>query len=140
MTREEAIEVYNGLINEKIKAAFEFFAPELRESEDERVRKSIVATIEQCPDDFLNPKNRDRMLAYLEKQKEQKPAEWSEKDEAMIKSILFVLESYVSHSESASSPSLITSYPTYYKEIDWLKSLPERFGLQPKQEWSEEAD
>ena len=46
--------------------------PELRESEDERVRKSIVKTIEQCPDDFLNPKNRDRMLAYLEKQ-EQKP-------------------------------------------------------------------
>lgn len=43
------------------------------ESEDERIRKSIVATIEQCPDDFLNPKNRDRMLAYLEKQKEQKP-------------------------------------------------------------------
>jgi len=57
------------------------------------------------------------------KNKEQKPLEWSEEDEAMIKSILFVLESYVSHSESASSPSLITSYPTYYKEIDWLKSL-----------------
>lgn len=48
---------------------------------------------------------------------------WSEEDEKMIKSILFVLESYVSQSESASSPSLITSYPTYYKEIDWLKSL-----------------
>jgi len=34
MTREEAIEVYNGLINEKIKEAFEFFVPELRESEN----------------------------------------------------------------------------------------------------------
>jgi len=44
--------------------------PELRESEDEAIRKSIVATIEQCPDDFLNPKNRDRMLDWLEKQKE----------------------------------------------------------------------
>lgn len=41
------------------------------ESEDERIRKTIVSTIEQCPDDFLNPKNRDKMLAYLERQKEQ---------------------------------------------------------------------
>ena len=52
-----------------------------------------------------------------------KLAGWSNEDKAMIKSILFVLESYVSQSESASSPSLITTYPIYYKEIDWLKSL-----------------
>ena len=49
------------------------FIPELRDSYDERVRKNIVATIEQCPDDFLSPKNRNRMIAYLEKQKKQKP-------------------------------------------------------------------
>ena len=42
MTREEAIEVYRGLLNEKIKEAFEFFAPELRESEDERIRRTLV--------------------------------------------------------------------------------------------------
>ena len=48
--------------------------PELRESEDERIRKAIVTTIKQCPDDFLNPKNRDRMLEWLEKQKEPKHA------------------------------------------------------------------
>ena len=54
------------------------FIPELRESYDERVRKNIVATIEQCPDDFLSPKNRDRMLAYLEKLKEQKPKTFNE--------------------------------------------------------------
>jgi len=53
--------------------------------------------------------------------------EWSEEDEAMRKSILWVLESFVSKAESESSPSLITSYPTYYKEIDWLKSLRGRF-------------
>lgn len=44
--------------------------PELSESEDERIRESIVATIKQCPYDFLYPKNRDKMLAWLEKQKE----------------------------------------------------------------------
>ncbi len=53
----------------------------------------------------------------------------------MIKSILFVLESYVSQSESASSPSLITTYPIYYKEIDWLKSL--RPSWKPSEEQME---
>lgn len=65
---------------------------------------------------------------------QQKSAEWSDEDKAMIKSILFVLESYVSQSESASSPSLITTYPTYYKEIDWLKSLRPQSHWKPSEE------
>ena len=63
---------------------FKALAPELAESEDERIRKAIVETIKQCPDTFLNPKNRDEMLAYLEKQKEQKTAEnWKPSEEQM---------------------------------------------------------
>ena len=58
---------------------------------------------------------------------EQKPAEWSEEDEAMIKSILFVLESYVSKAECEQNPALTATYPTYYKEIAWLKSLRPRW-------------
>lgn len=86
MTREEAIEVYNGLINTKIKEAFEFFVPELRESEDEK-RVKAIAILEQqrnywsydLPDaDKLMPPVRrkdlveaiDIALAYLEKQKD----------------------------------------------------------------------
>ena len=92
---------------DKERICLESVFPELRESEDERIRKSIIATIEQCPDDFLNPKNRDRMLAWLERQKEpentsastmapscwgveqkeQKP-EWSEEDEKMLDEVL----------------------------------------------------
>ena len=94
MTREEAIEVYYGLINQKIKEAFEFFAPELAGSEDERIRQGIVETIKQCPDTFLNPKNRDKMLAYLEKQKEQKPEEWSEADERNLRDAKEILLNY----------------------------------------------
>lgn len=63
------------------------------------------------------------------------PVEWSEEDERMLKNVLFVLESYVSQSESAASPSLITTYPTYYKEIDWLKSL--RPSWKPSEEQME---
>ena len=283
MTREEAIEVFHGLLNAKIKEAFEVFAPELAESEEERMKKELIEAFELYDiESSWNQIPVKRILAYLEKQKvntegdfgrgydcgyqagyavaknemkpkvatatldsekqkeqkhveylpkqkvfdimnkltnlsyseripidseefvkiheitsdvnslldypiEQKPAEWSdnfeenigrllgykltwhsedgsissavfiddktlkdicagiwfyvgkevlkypnkelnvsewsEEDEQMLKNVLFVLESYVSQSESASSPSLIATYPTYYKEIDWLKSL-----------------
>lgn len=73
MTREEAIEVYNGLINTKIKEAFEFFAPELRESEDERVRKWLIQYIKDTHPiaNYWNgaPTIYD-VLSWLEKQKE----------------------------------------------------------------------
>lgn len=45
MTKEEAIEVYKELINPRIKEAFEVFAPELAENEDERIRKAIESVI-----------------------------------------------------------------------------------------------
>ena len=63
MTREEAIEVYRGLINTKIKEAFEFFAPELVESEDERIRKEILAFV-------IDMDCKESWIHYLEKQKE----------------------------------------------------------------------
>ena len=62
----------------------------------------------------------------LEKQKEQKPEEWSEEDEAMRDNILRVLSCFFDTSECESNPSLSTLYPAYQKEKDWLKSLKER--------------
>lgn len=213
MTREEAIEVYNGLINTKIKEAFEFFAPELAESEDERIRKDIIECVEEQirQGNYLNI-NRAKVIAYLEKQKglttennmisskkcnkspltdeafkeqlervlrnnvldtniritgdtvigaklkeyfeqkeqkpdddplndpkflkgfdtgrevqrifdEKKPAEWSEEDKMNLNGCICSLHQY--------------GYMTY---ADFLKHLPERFNLQPKQEWSEEDE
>ena len=196
MTREEAIEVYNGLLNQKIKEAFEFFVPELRESEDERIRKILIDAFEKKNNSFIDELVDCRLtkadiLAWLEKQKEvkvkyvypkfrigdiisynkpepgfsdytivgfnnempdylvdggnvpscsigiefidsnyhlkeQKPAEWCEEDEKWFKEIELMALSF---SNSAD-----------YREkfFNWLKSLPERFNLQPKQEWSEE--
>ena len=73
MTREEAIEVYNGLINTKIKEAFEFFAPELRESEDERIRKKCIELIKRVipSGDSQSQESKEILdcIAYLEKQK-----------------------------------------------------------------------
>lgn len=78
MTREEAIERIKArfdkwALDDEDMKAIQTLVPELRESEDERIRKAIVETIKQCPDTFLNPKNRDDMVAYLEKQKEATP-------------------------------------------------------------------
>ena len=80
MTKEEAIKELRGFIGqltEGCQEVIKVLIPELGESEDERIRQSIVGTIKQCTD-ILDPKNQKRMLAWLEKQKEQKPAEWSE--------------------------------------------------------------
>ncbi len=222
MTKEEAIDnvrSFIGQLTAECQESIHTLIPELAESEDERIRKALIDGIRQIR--CKNGVTQEQMLAWLEKQKEQKHPdgcftcdeykkgyeegrrngftagynkamkeveqkeqkpecdnetevqkayregknagrkevldhpeyyglqlrrmydyetgernpEWSDEDEEMLKSILFVLESYVSHSESASSPSLITSYPIYYKEIDWLKSL--RPSWKPSEEQME---
>lgn len=55
---------------------------------------------------------------------EHKPVEWSEEEEEMIQNIIDLLD-----------PNITAS--NFYEIKNWLKSLPERFNLQPKQEWSE---
>lgn len=66
---------------------------------------------------------------HLAEQKEQKPAEWSEEDELMRSAcIVFVQD------------EKFKGYERSYECVDWLKSLPERFSLQPKSEWSEEDE
>ena len=90
---------------------------------------SIVFIDDKTAKDIANG-----VLFYVGKEVTKNPnkeiPEWSKEDEKMLKNILYVLESYVSKTESMVSPSLIASYPTYHKEIDWLKSL----RPQPKQD------
>lgn len=59
-----------------------------------------------------------------QKLKEQKP-EWSEEDRIMLNDIIRCLPSK-------------SSAEFNQKRVNWLKFLPERFNLQPKQEWTEE--
>ena len=92
-------------------ATLEFIFPELAESEDERIRKGMIR--------FLNSEEavglftyeaRQSWIAHLEKQKEPKPAEWSEEDEEMVNAIIDVIPEDIAASD--------------YKEmVDWLKSL-----------------
>jgi hypothetical protein len=75
MTKEEAIKILMGYSHTpQERAALEVLIPELAESEDERTRKEIIEFIRSQIEDG-NSVGWDRWIAYLEKQKDQKPVE-----------------------------------------------------------------
>ena len=56
--------------------------PELKESEDEKIRKDLIQWIVEFPDTIWRGHYKKDILAWLKKQGDQKPA-WSEEDEKM---------------------------------------------------------
>lgn len=83
--------------NALTKSQMEIVFPELKESEDERIRKELVYFIQkekEYMESKVKPENSPRLmffmdaLAYLERQNEQKPAEWSEEDDKMLNAII----------------------------------------------------
>ena len=102
---------------------------------DEDIRKFLIDMISHC--DSVHWARHYRIgqrdaISWLEKQKEAKPAEWSEEDELMRKRCIADL-------------GCLTECEPEYKErydaqIKWLKSLSERFNLQPIQERGEEDE
>ena len=179
----------------------EFIFPELAESEDERIRKTLIrffANIKEISESgrttWAVRKEDAEMcksfIAYLEKQK---PVEWSEEDnigwdeafvcvtraeraakneeelqnavtaEKWLKEIKFkysvypvkkewsegdkeklyqVIETILADKDVAlrEYPLCSTLHEAYDDMVTFLKSLPERFNLQPKQGWSEEDE
>ena len=124
--RNEAIE--NGYVIDYIKD-YETIFPELRDSEDEMTRRNLIkflTTIKEISESgrttWVVRKDDAEMcksfLSYLEKQKEQKPAEWSEEDEEHLKSIISTIEMRMNDCEDASA---VLGY--YDSDISWLKSL-----------------
>lgn len=65
---------------------------------------------------------------------EQKTTEWSVEDKFNLRSCIAKIEIDMQHWGKHGK----TMVDGDIRLIGWLKSLPERFGLQPKQEWSEE--
>lgn len=79
------------------------------------------------------------LLGYAKQ--EQKPAEWSEDDEIRRESCISYLANtrdMIEFNQYIGDNARKSGKKEIQKDIDWLKSLPERFNLQPKQEWSEE--
>ena len=70
----------------------------------------------------------DSLLSFLDiLETEQKPAEWSEQD----------IQYYDAVMDMITNAKYLPCRPRD-EIVEWFKSLPERFNLQPKQEWSEE--
>ena len=94
--------------------------PELKESEDERIRKWLVALIKSNEYGSISkvgemPCPKLKVLSWLEKQGEQKPAEWSEEDKDFMYDTLGNLAELKDRYGEG--------YGNIGKCIDWLKSL-----------------
>lgn len=134
MTREEAInEIRSWAIpSEKGREVLETLIPELAESEDERIRKELKEAFEAYDiESTWNGIPIRSIFAWLEKQKEQKPA-WSEEDEDAINGAIGILL-------DDNNPDFV--FPEHSKLsvgeiVKRLKSL----RPQPKPEWSEEDE
>ena len=103
--------------------------PELKESEDERIRKELVAMVRlSC----TNGDDADKKIAWLEKQGEQKSA-WSEEDERTLQGIW---DEILANKHNAKE----YEWKTYDRFLDWLNSIKYRVLPQTKQEWSKEDE
>lgn len=143
----------------------EYIFPELRESEDERIRKEMIKYFTEIKSTVPigSPNHFDSYLAYLERQKEQKHApddlqksfeagqmsivdnpeqyglckktEWSEVDKMVLNSAIFWLERTLTV-EKAIDISTRDCPLSMNETLDKLKSL----HPQAKRYWSEEDE
>lgn len=127
MTREEAInKVRQMSLPKETMEILEALAPELKESEDERIRKGLEILVQNAVyPGLITEQESKNYLAYLEKQKS---AEWSEEDEAAYNA--FICEVV----NEKMNPTT--------EQVKWLRSIRDRLKyLHPiKQEWSEEDE
>ena len=119
----------------------EHFFPELVESEDERIRKWLYDYFGSIGEgSWLHERycSRKEILAWLEKQKEQKPAEWSEEDErkrlACIETINEVIDYERERWEDYNPGKPYRPIMKYDEQVDWLKSLRPQPHWKPSEE------
>lgn len=127
--------------------------PELKESEDEKIRKEIIKLVKFFYGSSLVCKHtisKDKMVAWLEKQGEQKPAEWHIEDEQNLNACLghipdeFLrrwLKDVIHTKYDKSVDKLKAKFHKERKDerISWLNSLEDRFNNQEsnKDHWQE---
>ena len=124
--KEKVIELLksNNVTDEQKEKLKEIF-PELKESEDERIRKELIDFVKSRLAGFPQC---EKFIAWLEKQGEQNPA-WSEEDDNCLSTII---------AEFSKCAGKSVSKDEWMRCNDFLNSLRERVLPQPKQKWSEE--
>lgn len=130
MNREEAIKIVKSHYpanKQMLNEALEFLIPELKETEDEKIRKDLITFLDEIWHlgknsnfDKWDKSDCSNWIAWLEKQAEQKPVEWSEYDEHKVKDIIYFLSSAKKH--YASTVELDAC-------VRWLWSLLQRMAI-----------
>jgi len=121
------------------KEDLEHFFPELSESEDERIRKEIISFVLEVlsrQKDNYEDRKFDSWLAWLEKQKEQKPAEWSEEDGKNLEETLYFIREFQQSNRCKDEGDMQNSVTCE----NWLKSRFKSLRPQPHKEWTEEDE
>ena len=125
----EITETGANVVNiQSIRNCFYRAFPELKESEDEKIRKGIIRCVKgNMPDNDF----RKKYIAWLEKQGKQKPAEWSEEDEEMIDEIIDYMKPMPIFFESTKGKSGKDYTKEFIKNATkWLSRLKYRVQLQ----------
>lgn len=105
--------------------------PELVESEDEKIRRVIHQMMLWMRKETFTSQDesvtKEKVLCWLEKQKEQRPA-WSEEDKTKLDNCCAVIAQQE------------TYFDTTFRQkcLDFLYEFPKRFALPSKQEWIED--
>ena len=127
---DEAIEIARKIKNgEPINASNgtvipDVIFPELKEDEDEKIRKWLIGyfnqyIVDDMPQVFSNGLHVKDIISWLEKQGKKESVEWSEKDEHKVKDIIYFLNLAKVH--YASDVELNGC-------IKWLWTLLQRMG------------
>ena len=126
---EQALKVAQRFYNNSAaitKKGLEDIFPELKESEDEKIRKWLIRDMQNCLEegayDGEDIAYAQKAIAWIEKQK----PEWSEEDIAIIGRIRSIIEKYA-FSQSAVDVNGELCEREYIELDNWLKSLKERY-------------
>ena len=138
MTQEEAIKILKDFHDESalfsVRTALETLYPELKESEDEKVRKALIEMVRDRTGDELwvdYNVHKEEVLTWLEKQGEQKPIEWDADDDDkffFLKARLKDYEDCIIYDEELSECQKHNVRETTKEFLEWLDSIKERMG------------
>lgn len=106
-----------------------YIFPELAESEDEKTAREIKEFILYKAGHLLDEATEHRFITYLEKQKEQKPTEWSEEDENAITTAIRACRYMTENFENSTKQ--------YEDAIERLKSIRPQPHWKPSEEQME---
>ena len=118
--------------NKELVDFIEYKYPELIESEDENIRKTLIHIVKGACDKYGikyqgKEIGEEKLLAWLEKQSEKNPAEWSEEDKKMLDKVLECIRFAEDHYQLTNGISVKM----------WLI---DHINPQAEQEWSEEDE